>query len=531
MYYTDINFNLKSPVRNIKAGVELYSAPDVLENIFLDTGKLKEFTVERVGESGKFFGFGICHKANIKMLYDEEPKAGKLAEIYFYSPNDASESFKPYPALKITEIHKDENSGEISITAYDALNAAAAHSVAELGLGNNYSIEDVAVACADLLGLTFYFNGTDNIAFLTEYEQGANFSGNETIKEVLDDIAEATQTIYFINNKEELVFKRLADADNLVIKKADYTTLESGENRRLSTLTHATELGDNITATTGSIGTTQYIRDNAFYELRNDVDILLEDALSQTVGDMTIAQFELKWRGNFLAEIGDLLEIQDKDGGYLLSYLLDDVITYNGALEEATRWHYEEQEGETASNPSSLGEVLNKTFARVDKANREIEILASETSANAENIAQIMLDTNSINLSVEEIKNSTTEAITNANEDIAILKNSVATQITSEDVSIAIKSELANGVDKVTTATGFTFNDEGLKVTKSNSEMSTQITEDGMVVYKNNEAVLTANNVGVDAKNLHATTYLIVGNNSRFEDYGSNRTGCFWIGG
>ena len=61
--------------------------------------------------------------------------------------------------------------------------------------------------------------------------------------------------------------------------------------------------------------------------------------------------------------------------------------------------------------------------------------------------------------------------------------------------------------------------------------METQITEDGMVVYRNEDAVLTANNVGVDAVNLHATTYLIIGENSRFEDYGGSRTGCFWIGG
>ena len=83
---------------------------------------------------------------------------------------------------------------------------------------------------------------------------------------------------------------------------------------------------------------------------------------------------------------------------------------------------------------------------------------------------------------------------------------------------------------KVETNTGFTFNDEGLTVEKANSEMRTQITEDGMTVFKNDEAVLTANNIGVDALNLHATTYLIVGTNSRFEDYADTRTGCFWIG-
>jgi hypothetical protein len=51
-----------------------------------------------------------------------------------------------------------------------------------------------------------------------------------------------------------------------------------------------------------------------------------------------------------------------------------------------------------------------------------------------------------------------------------------------------------------------------------------------MKVYKSSQEVLVADNLGVKAEDLHATTYLIVGNNSRFEDYNSSRTGCFWIG-
>ena len=53
-----------------------------------------------------------------------------------------------------------------------------------------------------------------------------------------------------------------------------------------------------------------------------------------------------------------------------------------------------------------------------------------------------------------------------------------------------------------------------------------------MRVSKGSEVVLTADNGGVEARNLHATTYLIIGGNSRFEDYNNgSRTGCFWIGG
>ena len=61
--------------------------------------------------------------------------------------------------------------------------------------------------------------------------------------------------------------------------------------------------------------------------------------------------------------------------------------------------------------------------------------------------------------------------------------------------------------------------------------MTTQITEDGMIVSRSSGEVLTADNKGVKAENLHATTYLIVGVNSRFENYDNgSRTGCFWIG-
>lgn len=80
----------------------------------------------------------------------------------------------------------------------------------------------------------------------------------------------------------------------------------------------------------------------------------------------------------------------------------------------------------------------------------------------------------------------------------------------------------------------YKFDTEDLTIEKSGSQIKTRINEDGMRVYKNDEEMLKANNEGVDAVNLHAKTYLIVGNNSRFEDYenadGETRTACFWVG-
>ena len=101
------------------------------------------------------------------------------------------------------------------------------------------------------------------------------------------------------------------------------------------------------------------------------------------------------------------------------------------------------------------------------------------------------------------------------------------------DISISVQSIQENGVSKVNTTTGFTFDEEGMSVDKTDSLTKTTVTPDGMKVYSKTSGaseVLSATSSGVDATNLHAKTYLIIGGRSRFENYGNDRTGCFWIG-
>ena len=527
---------LTAAVRKIIAKVELYNG-SALVNTFYHNDKLIDFTVERVGESSKFFGFGVGQKVNIKLI-DKERELEITTDHFFkvYLSAGYVGFIDPFCDFFVTEVNRDENTNALSITAYCLLEKAKKHTFAELGgfLLAPYDISTVASACASLFNLGLILpESSTNEPFYLEYANGANFDGTETIREVLDDIAEATQTIYFVTSTD-LVFRRL-DRDGaaaLRISKSDYITLDSKTNRRLEKITHATELGDNVTASTNITGTEQVIRDNVFLELREDVAAVLDNALALMAG-ITINQFELDWRGNFLLQIGDKLELETKDGGSAVSYLLDDSLTYNGGLQQHTRWSYEESES-VDSNPTNLGDALKQTFARVDKANKKIDLVASEADANAAALASLQINTESINATVEEIKKTTVDAVDDLSESVATLKQSVEASVTAEGVSIAIKEELSNGVDKVETATGYKLDADGLEISKTGSEMTTKITEDGMEVAKNGETVLTANNQGVNAKNLHATTYLIVGNSSRFEDYekdGEQRTGCFWIGG
>ena len=163
----------------------------------------------------------------------------------------------------------------------------------------------------------------------------------------------------------------------------------------------------------------------------------------------------------------------------------------------------------------------------------EFSSIESETKTLNETITSLQLGTDSINASVKSLEESFVNTTNGLANDISIVQEQVNLAMTSDDVKIEIEKNLINGVNKVSTTTGYTFNENGLNISKSDSEMKTQITEDGMKIYKNNEVMLTANNQGVDAKNLHATTYLIIGGNSRMEDFienGSKRTAVFWIG-
>lgn len=114
--------------------------------------------------------------------------------------------------------------------------------------------------------------------------------------------------------------------------------------------------------------------------------------------------------------------------------------------------------------------------------------------------------------------------------DIDDLKYKATTiQQTAEDVSIQVQNIVKNGVDKVTTVTGYTFDDEGLKITKPGEEIENLLDNKGMYVTRSGETILQANNTGVTATDVTVRNYLIIGTHARFEDYGENRTACFYL--
>lgn len=523
---------LNNPVRELVGRVEFYIYEDsTLSKVCGCYDDLKSFTIERVG-ANKFFGYGICQKLNVKLIDTERTTNISTANYLEAVFGVDSDYLYAFPAFYVTEVHRDEKTNQLSVTAYDALYNAGNHTVGELGI-TSYSIREFATACANLLGLPLNIR-SNNSAFDLEYEEGANFEGTETIRQALDYIAEATQTIYYINNNWELTFRTLdlSGTPVLTVSKDKYFSLDSKTNRRLAKICHVTELGDNVSASLEESGSTQYVRDNPFWDLREDIGDIVDNALA-VVGGLTINQFECDWRGNWLLEIGDCIGFTTKDDNVVVSYFLNDVISYDGTLKQKTQWKYDDNADETPSNPTTIGEALNQTFARVDKVNKEITLVAGKAEANSSSISAIKQNTESINASVSSLEKKVTEDKEAADGKFEEIEKKVEAQMTDEDVNLLISTAINNGITEVKTTTGFTFDADGLTVSKSDSDLSTQITEDGMTIDNNGSEVLTVNHNGVNAANLHATTYLFIGTTSRFEDFQKNnelRTGCFWVG-
>lgn len=162
----------------------------------------------------------------------------------------------------------------------------------------------------------------------------------------------------------------------------------------------------------------------------------------------------------------------------------------------------------------------------------ELAILDQNIQYIRETTSKLVVDEDAIRASVSNLE-TTLDATKN---EVLATQNQVASmELQSTQLEVKIESITTDGVTKIRNTTGI-FDEDGMTIDRTDSSTKTQITPDGMTVYRkgaNNHLteVLEATSYGVNATNLYASTYLIVGGRSRFENYGEDRTGCFWIGG
>lgn len=510
----------KEPARRVTGGVFIYEGSSVATTVEA-SGTLKQLTIERTAPKGKFFGFAVTQKLTFEMVGIYPLDKGTKVQPYVNIVENAAAK-QPYFFVDKVEINETTNT--TTVTAYDIMSKAAELTLADVEVSYPQTIN----ALAGQIIVAFGGDILGSISATTNFtiEEAPNFSGKETLVEVLAAIAEATGTVCYCSYNDLIKFRVLSSEYFMdTITPDNYFSLSTQEPLQLTKIVSATELGDNLSVG-DETGVTQVLWENPFLTLREDAGTLLNNISSVTLG-LKINPHHLTWRGAPCYEIGDYLNVDTVKGSNAGFYYFNDTLKFNGGLSSVFDW--EEGENENPhSNPTSLGTALNQTFAKVDKANRRIDLLVQEVDENTVALANLALTADEIKAIVESKTSTHSTQIGNLETEMEMVTSKVEAAVTAEEVKIQIEETLSNSVDSITSKTGYSFGNEGLFIEKSDSEMKTQITEDGLAIYRNTDKILKVDNEGVKAEDLHATTYLMIGSHSRLEDYQSNRTGCFW---
>lgn len=182
-----------------------------------------------------------------------------------------------------------------------------------------------------------------------------------------------------------------------------------------------------------------------------------------------------------------------------------------------------------------IGNMPTDYVPAPEDADDSIAATGKEIQSIRESVAQLSIDDDTIRASVGLVE----QAVNNVSGELQTTRKSITDlEMSASQIKASVQTINDRGVDRVSTTTGV-FDRFGLTIDATGSETKTAVTPDGMEVRRkkdseNSEVVLSATSAGVNATNLYATTYLIVGGRSRFENYGTDRTGdrtgCFWIG-
>lgn len=426
------------------------------------------------------------------------PKLGVKA------PGEDEYSYVEFGTYHINEATRDEEAKTISLVCYDRM----VESMIPYDLVLDYSgitVKDYLDAICDRLGWTKGYTDFYNSNVLVD---GEKYDISYTFREVLDNIAEvAGGIIAFVGDELRVIYPT---STGEIITEDNLKSLKIGKSYGPvnSVVLSRTPQEDNIyfqdTDSISSYGITEVkIENNPIIDSHRE-DFMA--GICSALFGLTFEVCELESFGIGYIGLGDLYTIVTADGTEHPTIMLNDDLMITQGI---TEWCITEEPKATTTDYSAASETdktLRKTILRVDKQANEITAIVSKT---------------------EEIDGSI-DGITK------LVTKMAEVMIDSDSVDIKI-TEAVEGIDEITTSTGYTFNKDGLNIHKDGEEMHNTLDNTGMYVRRNNEIVLEANNMGVNAINLTARHYLIMGENARFEDYSngtdSKRTACYFIGG
>lgn len=456
-----------------------------------------ELDGELLEETSAIVGLAIAGKAVAGV--DSATVGGIIMTPKFgvKAPSDADYSYIEYGTYLIKDSKKDEESNTISLECYDLMLKSMIPYDLSLDYTQGVTVKDFLDAICDRLEWKKGYTTFHNCDVLIDEEK---YDISDTFRDVLDDIAEvAGGMIGFVGDALTVIYPT---SNGEVIDEESLKSLTIGKKYgpiNSVVLSRAPQEDNIYRKDPNSIE--QYGLTEIRIENNQIIDTHREDfmeGICNALFGLSFEVYELESFGIGYLNFGELFAIKTADGVEHKALMLCDDLQITQGVSETSKLEEPEITETDYSAASETDKTLRKTILRVDKQNNEISALVSKTEKMESGLAEVT---------------KKAELIMDAD---------------SVDIKI---SEAINGIDSIETSTGYTFDKDGLNIHKSGEEMHNTLDNNGMYVRKNSEDILVADKDGVNAINLTARKYLIVGNNARFEDYPNNRTACFYIGG
>jgi len=244
----------------------------------------------------------------------------------------------------------------------------------------------------------------------------------------------------------------------------------------------------------------------------------IAQTLYEHLKDVTYTPCKVAMPAGLSIKAGNTVMITDKNGKTITAYVM--TRTQSGQKDTLECTGSARRDCSTAVNNQSYKALTGKVL----NLRTDVEGIKAENKDTSGRVTKLQMDIAGIRTQVAQ-QESTADGLQ---------KRLTSVEQSAEGIDLAVKSIQENGVDKVTTETGYSFSDNGLIISRSGEEMKNRMDHTGMYVERSGEVILQANNKGVVAKDVTVLNYLVVGNHARFEDYSdgtdTKRTACFWIG-
>ena len=421
------------------------------------------------------------------------------------APGEVDYNYKSFGTYIIKAQKYDDDANTLNLECYDLMLQSMIPYDLTLDYENGVTVKDLLDAVCDRFGWTKGYTTFTNSGIAIDEEK---FDSSYTFRDVLDQIAQVAAGVIAFKGDALCVLYPTDTGE--IIDASNLRTLTIGEKYGPvnSVVIARTPQEDNIYAYDE-----ESVAENGLTEVKIENNQIMDshredfiDAILARVNGLEFWLYDMQSFGIGYLDLCDTFILETMDGKQHKTIMLSDELQISQSLAENASLEAPAATETDYKAASTTDKVLNKTILKVDKQAQEISSLVSKT---------------------ETVEN----AVTGLREDVTKMS-----EILVDEDSINFKiSEAIGGIDSVKTSTGYTFDKNGLNISKSDSEIHNRLDHTGMYVTRSNDEILVANNNGVTALNLTSRQFLIVGDNSRFENYDngtdSRRTACFYIGG